>query len=260
MYIKRFLSLIILITGIMFLTGTYSFAKRYDPDWQDLTMQFHKYLAKFRKAEMAIIEANTIKNHTFLKEIFAVTGEPETPYEILRKYDYFSETNNMLGDVLDQLNAISELYPDPEQVQELATFKIGELKVARDKLAEWRGNWTQKVNDTLTEAYGMSISRYEQVKDRQDQVLQYFKDLQTTAIGTNSLREVKMEQDRMLYSLGMDSLAMKTALVEAIAATRAEEDEEDMFAWELHKKATNVEGWDKKVQIRTRSVNPHWRD
>ena len=76
----------------------------------------------------------TIKNHTFLKEIFAVTGEPETPYEILRKYDYFSETNNMLGDVLDQLNALSELYPDPEQVQELATFKIGELKETRDKL------------------------------------------------------------------------------------------------------------------------------
>ena len=33
-----------------------------------------------------------------------------------------------------------------------------------------------------------------------------------------------------------------------------------MFSWKLHRKAENVEGWDKEVQIRTRSVNPHWRD
>lgn len=232
----------------------------YVPEMLEGTQKLREYSTYLRALDRAERLAIDIKNGNFLKELFGDFGRPELPEEIFRKYEIFDKLKTDTGNILNDLDTVMELYPNREEINKAMSLNMKDIGEVRDKLLAWRTDWMDRVDNALSDSFGMSLSRFEKVRETREEVVQYFKDLQSHSSGTNSLLEVRVEQQRYMHSLVEDALIMSTSVQQAIMAVYERDQTEDTIARERWENATNVKGWDEGESPNSGEIKAHWKE
>lgn len=187
------------------------------------------------------------------------------PDDILRVYDIYNKLNNSEIDIISRIDELMNLYPGREELFENMGLSINDLKAFKEYFSEQYIIWTDKVDNTLEDSYGMSLSVFDKMKKaRQEKEMEkYFKSIQSDCSedkGTNCLLDLSIEQNNYLAELYEDHITTTASFGKAWTIYHQKIEKYNQIAQERWDRATNVKGWDEGELPNTEEIKAHWRD